>query len=43
MRSRYYVLPGYFPVRVPATRPLYGRAITVVLNHYVMSFGMYPM
>eukprot|EP01051_Picozoa_sp_SAG22_P002371 SAG22_NODE_104_length_20159_cov_5.877517_10_plen_371_part_00 len=42
----YYLLPGYYPAAAAAgapVTPLHLRALRVVLNHYVMSFGMYWM
>jgi len=39
----YYALPGYYPAAAGVTAPWYERALRVLGNHYVMSFGMYWM
>ena len=37
----YYLLPGYFPAVKETYDPWYQRIGRLVLNHYVLSFGMY--
>lgn len=39
----YYGLPGYFPRPDIPVGPLWERVARLVLNHYVLSFGMYWM
>lgn len=39
----YYALPGYYPAASDVVAPLHVRALRVVANHYVLSFGMYWM
>jgi len=39
----YYALPGYYPAASGVVAPWYERAMRVLGNHYVMSFGMYWM
>ena len=39
----YYALPGFYPAPNAEAQPLWERAARLVLNHYVMSFGMYWM
>mmetsp|Transcript_5503 Transcript_5503/g.7769 ORF Transcript_5503/g.7769 Transcript_5503/m.7769 type:complete len:375 (-) Transcript_5503:524-1648(-) len=38
----YYAVPGYYPAAGPVA-PLHERALRVLANHYVLSFGMYWM
>mmetsp|Transcript_17340 Transcript_17340/g.54502 ORF Transcript_17340/g.54502 Transcript_17340/m.54502 type:complete len:374 (-) Transcript_17340:416-1537(-) len=38
----YYAVPGYYPAAGP-TAPWHERALRVIANHYVLSFGMYWM
>lgn len=38
----YYAIPGYYPAQ-DVVAPLRDRALRVVANHYLMSFGMYWM
>jgi len=37
----YYGIPGYYPAASGIVKPLHERALRVMANHYVMSFGMY--
>jgi len=39
----YYALPGYYPAISAGVAPLHQRALRLMANHYVMSFGMYWM
>jgi len=41
--SIYYLIPGYYPVQLESYPPMYRRVLQLVLNHYLMSFGMYWM
>ena len=38
----YYAIPGYYPAE-EVVAPLHERALRVVANHYLLSFGMYWM
>eukprot|EP00088_Acartia_fossae_P000848 TRINITY_DN10327_c0_g1_i1.p1 TRINITY_DN10327_c0_g1~~TRINITY_DN10327_c0_g1_i1.p1 ORF type:complete len:364 (-),score=31.46 TRINITY_DN10327_c0_g1_i1:487-1578(-) len=37
----YYLIPGYYPAKQSEYQPMYIRILMLILNHYVMSFGMY--
>lgn len=39
----YFSLPGFYPSRMSSYAPFYTRLLTLILNHYLMSFGMYWM
>jgi len=39
--SIYFLIPGYYPAAQATYSPLYYRILMLILNHYVMSFGMY--
>lgn len=39
--SLYFAVPGYYPAATTTVAPWYERALKVLANHYVMSFGMY--
>lgn len=39
----YFSIPGYYPSAKLSYAPCYQRMFMLVLNHYVMSFGMYWM
>jgi len=39
----YFLIPGYYPAPLSTYPPLYKRVLQLILNHYVMSFGMYWM
>jgi len=41
--SFYFIIPGYYPAAKLKYSPMPIRILTLVLNHYVMSFGMYWM
>jgi len=41
--SIYFLVPGYYPAQQPSYGPMYIRILRLVINHYVMSFGMYWM
>lgn len=41
--SIYYLIPGYYPNQLDVYPPMYRRLLQLVLNHYLMSFGMYWM
>lgn len=38
----YYAIPGYYPAQA-VVAPLHQRALRLVGNHYLLSFGMYWM
>lgn len=39
----YFSVPGFYPSAQASYPPMYQRALQLILNHYVMSFGMYWM
>jgi len=39
----YYAIPGYYPAAQEVVAPLRERALRLVGNHYLLSFGMYWM
>eukprot|EP00429_Kryptoperidinium_foliaceum_P015197 CAMPEP_0176040606 /NCGR_PEP_ID=MMETSP0120_2-20121206/20135_1 /TAXON_ID=160619 /ORGANISM="Kryptoperidinium foliaceum, Strain CCMP 1326" /LENGTH=373 /DNA_ID=CAMNT_0017374003 /DNA_START=55 /DNA_END=1176 /DNA_ORIENTATION=+ len=39
----YYALPGYYPVSSGMVAPMHQRALRLLGNHYLLSFGMYWM
>jgi len=39
--SLYFLIPGYYPAAKETYEPMYYRILMLILNHYVMSFGMY--
>eukprot|EP00640_Fibrocapsa_japonica_P003199 CAMPEP_0113941014 /NCGR_PEP_ID=MMETSP1339-20121228/7028_1 /TAXON_ID=94617 /ORGANISM="Fibrocapsa japonica" /LENGTH=336 /DNA_ID=CAMNT_0000945037 /DNA_START=1 /DNA_END=1011 /DNA_ORIENTATION=+ /assembly_acc=CAM_ASM_000762 len=39
----YFLVPGFYPSFKGQGAPIHERAISLLLNHYVMSFGMYWM
>ena len=41
--SIYFLVPGYYPAALASYAPLPMRLLQLVLNHYVMSLGMYWM
>jgi len=41
--SFYFIVPGYYPAAQATYAPMYMRILSLVLNHYVMSLGMYWM
>jgi len=41
--SIYFLIPGYYPAVQAIYAPMYMRVLRLVLNHYVMSLGMYWM
>jgi len=41
--SFYFLVPGYYPASAQSYPPMYLRLLTLLANHYLMSFGMYWM
>merc|ERR1711936_1272067 len=41
--SIYFMVPGYYPAQQTSYGPMYVRVLRLIINHYVMSFGMYWM
>ena len=39
--SVYFLLPGFYPAFNPTTPALFTRVLTLIGNHYIMSYGMY--
>lgn len=39
----YYTFPGYYPAAQESYEPMWKRGSMLILNHYVLSFGMYWM
>jgi len=41
--SIYFMVPGYYPAQQDSYDTLHTRILRLIINHYVMSFGMYWM
>merc|ERR1712212_744908 len=41
--SIYFMVPGYYPEQKNSYDPMHVRVLRLIINHYLMSFGMYWM